>query len=249
MKTMKTMISVLAAMTVVSMGAQAAASSLVANGNFETTTNGAGMLGYNTNATGWTTDGYNRLFTAGSADTTGSDGKYGGLWLWGPANGSANGLTAASPAGGNYVAFDPAFEVGALKQTVTGLTAGQTYQVGFWWAGAQQQGYTGATTEGWQVSLGGDTQTTAIVDNASHGFTGWTHQVFTFTADGASDVLSFFPKGGPPGVPPFALLDGVTMNAVPEPATWTMMILGVGGIGALARRRRAAGLAAVAAVA
>lgn len=35
--------------------------------------------------------------------------------------------------------------------------------------------------------------------------------------------------GTPSGVPPFALLDGVTMtqNAVPEPATWTLMIIGL----------------------
>ncbi len=47
------------------------------NGDFESTTHGAGQLGYNTNATGWTngTDGsgnigYNFLYTPGSADTT-----------------------------------------------------------------------------------------------------------------------------------------------------------------------------------
>ncbi len=41
---------------------------------------------------------------------------------------------------------------------------------------------------------------------------------------------------------------GAYTEAVPEPATWTMMLLGVGGLGAVLRRRRAMGLAGVVAV-
>ena len=37
---------------------------------------------------------------------------------------------------------------------------------------------------------------------------------------------------------PTIILDGA--GAVPEPATWAMMIVGLGGIGATLRRRRAA---------
>jgi hypothetical protein len=246
---MKKIISVLSTMTVVAMGSQGKATSLVANGNFETTTNGAGQLGYNTDATGWSTNGYNFLFNAGAADTTGASGVYGGLTLWGPHNGSANGLPAASPAGGNFVASDGAFSVAPITQTINGLTAGQKYGVGFYWAGAQQNGFDGPNTEQYVVSLGNQAQSTATYQNSSHGFSGWTHENFTFTATGGSEALSFLAVGTPDGVPPFALLDGVSMNAVPEPATWAMMILGIGGIGALARRRRAAGLLATAALA
>jgi hypothetical protein len=38
-------------------------------------------------------------------------------------------------------------------------------------------------------------------------------------------------------------LDDSTQGGVPEPASWTLMILGVGAIGAMARRRRVVGLA------
>jgi hypothetical protein len=41
------------------------------------------------------------------------------------------------------------------------------------------------------------------------------------------------------GDPPFALIDNVQLFAVPEPASWALMILGVGAVGAIARRRRA----------
>ena len=213
---------------------------LVTNGGFEATPNGGGELGFNTNATGWTTDGYNFLFTPGSADSTGVTGSYGNLQLWGPNNGSPNGLPATSPAGGNYVAADGAFIVAPIQQTIDGLIAGNKYTVGFYWAGAQQYGFSGPTTEQWDVSLGNQTFDTAAVANANHGFTGWMYQTFTFTADSSSDVLSFLAVGTPDGEPPFSLLDGVTLNHVPEPTSLVALVAGLTLVGVVRRRRRRA---------
>ena len=75
----------------------ARADDLVTNGSFEITTNGTGQLGYNTVATGWSSSGYNFLFASGTADTTGAEGSAGTLMLWGPNDGSDNGLPASSP--------------------------------------------------------------------------------------------------------------------------------------------------------
>jgi len=137
------------------------------------------------------------------------------------------------------VAADGAFQVGAISQTISGLNVGQQYTVGFDWAAAQQHGFTGATTEQWKVSLGGQTQSTAVYNNANHGFSGWMHESFTFTATTGSEALSFLAFGTPSGEPPFSLLDGVTMvAAVPEPETWALMLCGMGLIGGLQRRRR-----------
>ena len=234
-------------LAIFALGISAQASNLVVNGDFETTTNGPNLqFDYYTVATGWTStnagnDAYNFIFASGAADTTGASGQFGNLQLWGPGNGSNNGLPASSPTGGNYVGADGAFQNGAISQTINGLTMGNSYTVSFWWAGAQQSGFTGATTEQWQVSLGSQTQSTAVVSNASHGFTGWMQQSFTFTADNTSDLLSFFAVGTPNGVPPFVLLDGVTLNGnnpVPEPGTITLVLGGVlGGIGAVRSRK------------
>ncbi len=207
-----------------------AQASLVFNGSFEETTSGAGQMDYNTNATDWATTGYNFIFSSGSADTTGVTGQYGNLQLWGPGNGSANGLPASSPDGGNYIGADGAFDAGAITQTITGLAVGDEYTVGFWWAAAQQYTFSGATTELWQVSLGSQEQSTTVWDNPSHGFSGWMYQTFNYTASSTSEVLSFLAVGTPtsPSEPPFVLLDGVSLEASPEPGTFVLMLGGLG---------------------
>ena len=217
----------------------AQAVNLVVNGGFEATTNGKGQLGFNTNATGWTNvNGYTFLYTPGTVDSSGALGESGNVSMWGTHNGGLNAFTN-SPTGGNFIAFDSAYKVTPLQQTIVGLVVGQKYELGFDWGAAQQFGFTGATTDQWQVSLGNETHSTAVINNVSHGFSGWMHQTFSFTATGASEVLSFLAIGTPAGVPPFALLDGVTLAAaVPEPSTWALMLGGVAVIGFIARRRR-----------
>lgn len=233
-----------------------AAVNLVTNGSFETNA-GNGQLGYNTSAAGWsvadpsTYSSYVFIFnpTSGgtsltSADQGGANGISGQVAIWGPDNGSNNGLTV-SPDGGAFISSDPAYDNGPITQTVNGLTPGEEYQLTFNWAGSEQQGHDGATTEGWQVSLGSaPAQSTAFAPVTDKGFSGWMTQSFTFTADGASDVLSFLATGGP-GVsePPFALLDGVSLTAVPEPSGWVLALLGVGTLGAALRARRRAVIA------
>ena len=109
----------------------------------------------------------------------------------------------------------------------------------FAWAGAQQTGFTGATTEQWLVTLGTSTQNTNVVSMPSTGFSGWMNQTFNYVATSSSEVLSFLANGTPTGVPPFALLTNVSVTKVPEPASATLMITAVAGLIGIARRRRA----------
>jgi hypothetical protein len=202
-----------------------------------------GQLGYNINATGWATSGYNFVIAPGTADGPGINSQYGDLQLWGSQNGGASTLTAP-PEGGNFVAADGAYNVGALTQTVTGLTPGAQYAVTFYYAGAQQAGagFTTTTTENWTVSLGsGPAQSTPTLNNAAESFTGWNQATFDFTADNSSDVLSFLAAGAPNGEPPFSLLGDVSLDAIPEAShTGLFMSFGVLAIaGARICRRKA----------
>ena len=135
-----------------------------------------------------------------------------------------------SPDGGNYVAIDGDSNYRtALKQTMSGLTPGGNYKITFWQAATQQSGFDGATTEQWAVSFGGTTKNSTLMNNLSHGSVGWMSQTLTFTATTSSDVLSFLALGTPNGVPPFVLLDGVSVSEAPEPGT--MALIGFGLLG------------------
>jgi hypothetical protein len=230
---------VIASVAVAAFTLSAHADPIIVNGSFSTTTNGYGEIGdnANTNVTGWTTNGYNFVFNTSNA-TTGVNGSAGSVALWTPGNGSNNGFTA-SPNGGNFLALDGAFEVGAVSQNVTGLTVGDQETITFYYAGAQQDGFTGATTEGLTVSFGNDSDPLTTLDNVSHGFTGWQEASVTFTASSTSEVLSFLANGTPNGEPPMTLLDGVSISQspVPEPGTLTLLGTGILGLGGMVRRR------------
>lgn len=220
----------------ISVAALAMASSAhaaVLNGGFETN-GGNGQIGVNTTLANWTIGGppnYWFVFTPGASPT--SPGQFGNVSLYGP--------IAASPSGGFFVGSDPGFQNATLSQTLTGLTPGSLYTVSFNYAGGQQVGFDGATNEGWKVNFGNQTQSTALLNNANHGFTGWNTASFNFIAGATgTETLSFLAIGtATQGAPPFALLDGVTVTqGVPEPATWAMMMVGFGALGVMLRRRR-----------
>lgn len=241
------------------LSASAQAANLVVNGGFENWGLGANSDEFSTNYApgngqlqGWTTSGLAFVFVPGDASAV---GRYGGFELHGPSNGTNNGLTTSAQ-GGNYVASDADRGFGApITQLVGGFTVGSTYVVDFEWAAAQQLNFNGDTFEAWQASILASDATveaavtvanfqTETVINPNHGFQPWRRESFRFTATEATHLLRFWAVGGPGGVPPFALLDGVSISAVPEPATWALLVAGFGFVGVAARRRQANAVAA-----
>jgi PEP-CTERM motif len=244
-------------------GAQAA--NLVNNGSFTMTTlpspgnlNPPGASGaeidsiynYGGDLTGWSSTGtnaFNILFFGNvtNASTVDPDTRF-------TNNGDAQHLNSnfnsLSPDGGNFMAMDgDGSATGPLDQTITNLTIGKTYTLSFDWAGGELADRTGYDTIMLTGSFGGDAFGTSTYHNTASAsdpgsFSGWMNATFTFKADATSEVLSFLAVGTPAGgnVPPFALLDGVSLTAVPEPSTWAMMFVGFAGLGYAALRRRRA---------
>lgn len=233
------------------------AQNLVVNGSFEN----IGIPGYSAQigalpvapsplqtVGNWTTSGYNFLFLPGAGTVGGAKTGYNNqLTFWGSAvqNGgiSAFDLPASSPDGGNFLALDGGFAPNTLpvSQTLTGLVSGQKYLLSFYWAAAQQKGYTGNTTERLQVTFGGVTQSTSTYNLASQEFSGWISASLNFTATAASQSLSFLAKGTPEGLPPFSLLDGVSLTAVPEVSSPAIMAMGMSLLLCVRRRGSAIG--------
>jgi hypothetical protein len=220
-----------------------AQTNLVTNGTFQVPAGTTPTV----SVTGWSSVGYNFIFLPGSNAANSYYGA-GNVAFWGPAYGVANGYTGSAPGGGNFMALDADYPANdsnghsataAASQTINGLTAGKTYNVSFAWAGAQQEGYTGATTENLTVSLGSSSQTTQTTNLASEGFSGWMNQTFSFVATSSSEVLSFL-AGGSPAIPPFVLVANVSMTAAPEPASAAMLITGFALLAGLSGRRRRA---------
>ncbi len=195
----------------------------------------------------WNTSGYNFVFLPNTADAVGATGTYGTLKLWGPNNdgpnggaGPENGLPTSAPAPGqNFVAADGAFSVSPITQMINGLIVGDEVAVSFSWAGAQQSGYAGDTTDKWTVDLGSSpAQTTSTLLLPSHGASAWMTQTFYFMATSSSELLSFLATGTPDGEPPFALLANVSVTNVPEPASATIVLSGLVTLIGLTQSRR-----------
>jgi len=164
-----------------------------------------------------------------------------GLWAMGTDGLTSGSKVPNSPTGGNFVAFDGDLGYNAsISQTITGLTPGATYVLSFWQGAAQQNGTTGNTTEQWKVTFANQTQTSTVMNNVSHGWVPWNQQLMSFTLSAAStgtEVLTFLSQGTPGGEPPVVLLDGISLIATPEPATFGLVGLALVAVSLLGRKR------------
>lgn len=121
---------------------------------------------------------------------------------------------------------------GGIQQTFDTL-AGVQYNVTFWLAGNPD----GAPiTKNVLVSATGATDGLFSFDSTgtSKINMGWSKYTYNFLGTGSPTTLSFASQNaGAYG----AALDNVAVNAVPEPATWALMLIGFAAVGFGMRRR------------
>lgn len=215
---------------------------LVANGNFELTTNGG-----NKQLSSRPVDDIHRTTLAGWTSSNGNDGGYNFvldtslITTWDSAIWIKKYESALDR--GSVFASDALYYPGVLSQAISGLTPGASYVLSFDYAMGQQVGFDGANLNNfWQVGFGDVKQNSKKLSIENGGFSGWQTSTMKFTAESAEQVLSFLALSNSPGAPPFMLLDNVDLRAdVPEPSSISMMMLGgFGLLGFMARRRKPA---------
>jgi choice-of-anchor C domain-containing protein len=138
------------------------------------------------------------------------------------------------------------YQPGAISQTLD-LMATKTYTLKFWLAGNPDGGPTVKTLD---VSLGGVSLLSPshlTFDTTGHSVKnmGWIEETLTFTGSGKQD-LTFASLDGESGTLFGPAVSDISISAVPESATWALMLVGFGSLGATLRmnRRKAAAAAA-----
>ncbi|HEX4181724.1 MAG TPA: choice-of-anchor C family protein [Caulobacteraceae bacterium] len=144
------------------------------------------------------------------------------------------------PAGGTHSIDLNALSAGSIFQSVA-TVIGQAYQVSFDLAGnpdgapivklaiADATGLPGAA---YLFDTTGKTKTNM----------GWTTFTYDFTADSTATTLTFSNSNQSGFKTPFgAALDNISISAVPEPASWALMLIGFGTLGMAMRSRRSRG--------
>lgn len=197
---------------------QAHAATLV-NGGLESTFAGTlQQVPAGSSANGWNVSGHNIEFTRVGHTTNGNtiSAALEGLW---------------------FVDLNGNQGPGAISQALA-TVAGQSYQINFWMSG--NPGPNGVTSGGAPKTM--DLRwNSAVVDSFSYahqsgdnwGNLRWLAQSVLVAGTGGLDTLQFlststtYPAAG-------VFIDAVSITAVPEPATWALMLTGVA---ALVRRR------------
>ena len=220
----------------VATGPAQAGANLITDGTFDqgipfTANSQFGSAGY-ANLPGWSVTAANGStpfdlwFIASTSTTVGAQSQYGSTNQFLRADAGADSASA------DFVGLDGAAggAQGTLWQSLSNLTVGTDYKLSFDWAAGQLATGSGGFKEAIAFNLGtavltstaGAPTTSTFTAASTGGFSGWSTQTYTFRATSANEILSFL-SYGTAGEPPFALIDGISVYAVPEPGSLALL--------------------------
>ena len=177
---------------------------------------------------------FNNPIPGNPFDTIGTGGSFGTGSNWHVTTGSVDVIGnywQLTPTGGHSVDLD-GNAPGGISQSF--IAAAGTYTLSFYLSGNPD----GApSTKSMTVSVGSVVNQLFTYDvTGDKSNMNFVLEHLTFTSTGGANTLSFLSQdvNSPFG----AVVGGISISAVPEPATWAMLILGFGGIGMMLRHAR-----------
>ena len=219
MKMPATLLKIAALATLATAGTANAATELVVNGSFENNVISSSWAALSS-VTGWTSSASgNSAFEIQKGATQGGQG----------------GFNPVAAAGTQYLELNAA-SLTSVSQSIA-TTAGGTYALSFAYSGRPDT--PGGASSLMNVYWGSTLLTpTALIGNTSGVWQTYSQNV---SALGSSTLLRF-ESIGPVSAPSYgSYLDNVSVTtAVPEPESYAMMLLGLGLLGFMARRKTAA---------
>lgn len=154
-------------------------------------------------------------------------------WTVGVGNVDLVGLLWTAASGVNSVDLNGT-KKGEIHQTLT-TVVGQNYQLSFELAGNFQGG---TAIKNLSVNIGPNGLYSFDTTGMSAVNMGWIQHSVTFVAVSSATTLSFASNTSGAYGP---VIDNVSVTAVPEPESFAMLLAGLGMMGMIARRRKAAG--------
>lgn len=204
------------------LAASSAMANIVTNGSFENLTGfplGSGSWGLSSTLFGWTQNTGDSFEIQVARD------------FQTPATGFHNSFNTSYD-GAHYLELN-ANRLGDISQ-ILATVADQLYRLSFGYSGRSDSG--AGRDSLLDVYWGGALINPAVIDLSPT--SGWKTFNYVMDATGSSTELRFVSRGPSSNASYGSFLDGITVSAVPEPATIGLMLAGLGMIGFTTRRQR-----------
>ena len=124
-----------------------------------------------------------------------------------------------------------------VSQSISGLVSGSTYDLSYYATASSWEGYSGTAQIIASIAGVNDIFTYTLLGTNPYGSIAfpWQERKVRFAANAPTATLTFHATGAP-GIP-ISVIDNISINAIPEPSSW-LVLIGLTVVGTLSNRAR-----------